>query len=272
MHVEPMGYREFCEAHGARGEREDAFLKFAMVGGVPQYWEFFEPESTPADVAESLFFGKSARLQNEADRLLKDERIEGITAKSILEAIGRGAAKPSEIAGRLGVLQTNLSRPLQVLLSASLVSRVIPFGESIRSTKRVLYEISDLALHFWYNTYSPHRSRWHLYDARKRLELLRGHAAWALEHSYRCLFPDASRYWEGDACEFDAVRHADGSGKAVILSEIKWQKLTPRDRASLRSSVEHKFSTSRLAGSYQLAAVEILDFHDVVATLLAAER
>lgn len=124
MRIEPMGYREFCEAHGARGDREDTFLKFAMVGGVPQYWEFFEPKDSPADVAESLFFGKSARLQNEADRLLKDERVEGITAKSILEAIGRGAAKPSEIGGRLGVSQTNLSRPLQVLLSASLISRV----------------------------------------------------------------------------------------------------------------------------------------------------
>lgn len=268
LHIEPMGYREFCEAHGVTGEEENTFLKFAMVGGVPQYWDFFDADDTPCEVADSLFFGKSARLQNEADRLLKDEKVEGIAAKSILEAIGRGAAKPSEIGGRMAISQTNLSRPLQVLLASSLVSRMIPFGESIRTTKRVLYEISDPALHFWYNTYSPHRSRWHLYDSKKQLQLLRGHAAWALEHCYRQLFPDASRYWEGDTCEFDAVRHADSSGRAIILSEIKWQKLTSRERASLRSALEHKFSTSRLRDAYRLADVEILDFNDVVKALL----
>ena len=267
LHLEPMGYREFCKWLGCDYRGEEAFVKYAMVGGVPQYWQYTSKEDTPLGAADQLFFAKHGRLQNEADRLLKDERVEGITAKSILEAIGRGAAKPSEIGGRLGIPQTSLGRPMQVLMASSLVARTIPFGESMRSTKRVLYEISDPALRFWYNVYSPHRSRWHLYSKVKREDILRNHAARVLEQSYRSLFPDACRYWEGDFAEFDAVRHADETGKSIIVSEIKWGKLDNKSKGALRLSTSEKFNGCSLALRYKLADIEILDFGDVVRAL-----
>jgi hypothetical protein len=39
----------------------------------------------------------------------------------VLEAVGRGASKTSEIAARLGTAQTNLGRTLQQRLDASLL-------------------------------------------------------------------------------------------------------------------------------------------------------
>ena len=49
------------------------------------------------------------------------QRIAGLTPLSVLEAVGRGASKTSEIAARLGTAQTNLGRTLQQGLDASLL-------------------------------------------------------------------------------------------------------------------------------------------------------
>lgn len=270
LHLTPMNYRHFCEAIGVNGKNEEDFIKYSLVGGIPQYWTYCEPGDSALDWAEQLFFGKSARLQAEPDSILRDEHVEGLAAKAILEAIGRGAAKPSEIAARLGVAQTNLGRPLQILLNASMIERQLPFGESVRTTKRVLYRVSDVAMRFWYNVYSPHRSRWHLYGKDQRLQLLRDHAASVLESSYRSLFPDSTRYWEGDRVEFDSVRFLDGGGKAVIVSEIKWRQLSAAGRESIRQSVTAKFNISILARRYKLSKVEALDFTDVTRALIQA--
>jgi len=34
---------------------------------------------------------------------------------------------------------------------------VLPFGESVRSTKKILYRIQDPTMRFWFRIYSPHR-------------------------------------------------------------------------------------------------------------------
>lgn len=267
LHLQPMGYREFCKWLSCDYLSEEAFLRYSIIGGIPQYWQYIEKKETSLETADQLFFSKHGRLQNEADRLLKDENVDGIMAKSILEAIGRGAVKPSEIGGRLGIPQTNLGRPLQVLMASSLVTRTIPFGESMRTTKRVLYEIADPALRFWYNVYSPHRSRWYLYGQVKREEMLKNQASIVLEQSYRAHFPDACRYWEGNLAEFDAVRHADERGKSIIISEIKWGPMDQKCKATLRQSIREIFDGCALAERYKLSDIEILDFKDVVKAL-----
>ena len=206
-------------------------------------------------------------FENEPHRILKDENINGLRPLSILEAIGRGASKPSEIAKRLGVRQTDIGRPLQALLDASLLTREIPFGESIRSTKKTLYSIADHTMRFWYSVYSPHRSRWHLYSKEKKQQILHTHAAGTLEKEYRSLFPDGARYWEGNDIELDRVRHADKSAKRIIISEIKWKDLTTRTRTRLKRGLQEKYLSSALAQKYPEADFEILSFSDVVQKL-----
>jgi hypothetical protein len=78
-------------------------------------------------------------LEQEPQRLLRDEGVIGLNAVAVLEALGRGAERPSEIASRLGTAQTNLSRLLHQLLDVSILTRELPFGESVRSTKRTLF-------------------------------------------------------------------------------------------------------------------------------------
>ncbi len=76
--ISPMNYLAFAEACGLRAAQRDTFAKFAIVGGIPKYWEFVEPKRTAVDLAETLFFGFAPYFNEEPARLLRDEGIAGI--------------------------------------------------------------------------------------------------------------------------------------------------------------------------------------------------
>ena len=233
----------------------ESFTRFALVGGIPKYWEFVEPRATALDLAEELFFGRSAFLEDEPGRILRDENIAGLTALSVLEAVGRGAEKTSEIAARLGTAQTNLSRTFQQLLDASVLAREIPFGESMRSTKKTRYRIQDPALRFWFQVYSPHRTRWQTYSRAEKKKLIHDHASTVFEDFCRSQHPAATRYWEADV-EFDYVRE---EGKRAVVSEVKFKRLSAAERRQLENHLAAGWQRSALARRFRDVTFEILD-------------
>ena len=266
IHLKPMDYAAFCGACGLDRSSKESFTRYALVGGIPKYWEFVEAGATALDLAEELFFGRSAFLEDEPVRILREERIAGLTPLSVLEAVGRGASKTSEIAARLGTAQTNLGRTLQQLLDASLLEREIPFGESLRTTKKTLYHIGDPALRFWFRVYSPHRSLWHRLTIEEKTKLLHDHAATVFEDYCRSRHPDAARYWEAGA-EFDFLRK-DGDG--VVVSEVKFKKLTDAEKTGLKKQLAEKWKSSAAAHRYPRATFEILDTSELGARFTEA--
>ncbi|MGH8138667.1 MAG: ATP-binding protein [Steroidobacteraceae bacterium] len=260
VHVRPMSYASFCDACRLNPADSESFTRFSIVGGIPKYWEFVDPKSSALDLAEELFFGFAPYLDQEPARILRDEGISGLNALSLLEAVGRGAEKPSEMAARLGTAQTNLSRLLQQLLDASILERELPFGESVRSTKRTHYRIQDPALRFWFRVYSPHRSRWHGYSIQERQKLLQDHASTVFEDFCRMQFTDATRYWERDL-EFDLVRSEgrDEARKKLVVSEVKWKRLTPTERHQIEKQLAATWQRSALRHRHPSVAFEVLD-------------
>jgi AAA+ ATPase superfamily predicted ATPase len=246
----------------------DQFLKFSLMGGIPRYWQYAAEAADVIDVADCLFFGKTARLEDEPDRILRDEDIFGLQSRSILESIGRGSSRSSEISGRLGIPQTGLSKPLAILMNANLVTRVLPFGESPRNSKRTLYRIADYALRFWYQVYSPHRTRWYLYGRAQKLNLIKTHAGGVLEDEFRKQYPDACPYWEGEKLEFDSVRFDPNDLKRVIISEIKLGKTSAQESKALESAIELKFKDSLLGVKNSVSKIEVLSGTDVLRDLL----
>ncbi len=255
LHVAPMSYRAFCVACGLEPGVMESFSRFSLVGGIPKYWEFVEKHATTLDLAEELFFGRSAFLEDEPRRILRDEDITGLTALSVLEAVGRGAEKPSEIAAHLGTAQTNLSRILQQLLDASVLTREIPFGESMRSTKRTRYRIQDPALRFWFQVYSPHRTCWQSYPRSQREKLVHDHASTVFEDHCRARYPDAARYWERDL-EFDSVRQEQGR---AVVSEVKFKQLSRTERRQIENHLQAGWQRSSLVDRFQGVSFEVLD-------------
>jgi AAA+ ATPase superfamily predicted ATPase len=182
---------------------------------------------------------------------------------SVLEAIGRGAERPSEIARRLGVPQTNLGRLFEQLLDASLVTRELPFGESLRSTKRVLYRIADPALRFWFRVYSPHRTLWRQYSTSRRRELIHQHAATVFEDYCRDAVSGASRYWENDL-EIDFVAPVAADPQSLQVVEVKWRQLTTVQRSQIERDLREKWQRSALAGKYPHPVFRVIDARALV--------
>lgn len=89
------------------------------------------------------------------------------------------------------------------------------------------------------------------------MKLIHDHASHVFEAEYRRLFYESQRYWES-SCKFDCVRYADGSGKNIIISELKFRDLKKAEIESLSKQLELKFLRSKFAQNYS-ASFEIVD-------------
>ncbi len=124
---------------------------YCILGGVPFYYELLEKRGITNPVND-LFFDVAAPLKEEGQNVLRQEF--GVSYKkyfSIIEAIGAGVVTGSEIANRLGVSQTTLSKYIISLhQDFQLVERNVPFGQNIQRSKKGLYSIKDNAIAFWF--------------------------------------------------------------------------------------------------------------------------
>lgn len=241
--LEPMSYAWFCRALHYPPTDPLSFARFSLVGGVPHYWNLM-PRGPVLNQAAHLYFTGPAILAEEPSSWIRDEGITGNLPKALLDLIGRGACKPSEMAGRLGTAQGNLSRPLAILLEAGLIRRELPFGESIRTTKRVYYRIEDPALAFYYGTFLPLRSIWNRMSPGDRMAAIHRHAAGTWESFCRSLHPGSGRYWEKGA-EIDLV-WPEEPGKKYLVAECKWRRIRQADERRLLESLRGRFSNTSL--------------------------
>ena len=132
---------------------------YAIWGGMPRYWELAEPYGGDFDAAvDALILDPAGPLHDEPDRLLRSEMPPATALRPLLDVIGGGAHRLSEIADRLGKPASSLSRPLAALMEMNFVRRETPFGSSPASGKRSLYGIDDPFLRLWFAVAAPHRA------------------------------------------------------------------------------------------------------------------
>lgn len=246
--VRPLAASHLRGAFGARSATDLCRLHAAW-GGVPRYWEL--AVDAGRDVVaqiDALVLDPLGPLHDEPDRLLLEELPPAVELRPLLDAIGAGAHRVSEIGARLGRPATSLSRPLLRLQELGLVRREVPFGEDERSGKRALYRLDDPFVRLWFRVVAPHRAALRTSRPVERRRLLARHlpglvaAAW--EELCRSLLPGAggvlgavgpfepaSRWWRGNLPEWDVVSR---SGRALLVGEVKWSD-APVDRARLEA-------------------------------------
>ena len=258
LRINPLSYRDFCAAFKLDPRRAENFTKFSIVGGIPKYWELIDIRQSPREIVDDLFFSYAPYMEEEPKKILYDENVYGINPVNLLETIGRGCQKPSEMASRLNTVQSNISRVLQQLLDVNIITREIPFGESTKTTKLTLYKIQDPCIRFWYNVYSPHRVRWHYYNEEQKNLLIHEHTGTVFEDYWRILFPGSSRFWERDI-EFDLVSFSLHNPKELIVAEVKWKKLTQKEKETILSQLSYKWQQSRLSQKYPKVRFHLFD-------------
>ena len=215
---------------------------YALWGGMPRYWELAAPFGNDIEAAvDALVLDSAGPLHGEPDRLLREETLAVTALRPLLDVIGNGAHRISEIADRLGKPASSLSRPLASLVEMELVRRETLFGADPKSGKRSLYRIDDPFLRLWFWVVAPHRAALAATPRETRLRYWRrrrsGIESLAWEESCRMAVPLLHRSnsmrarlgpWEsvqgfrrGNARELDIVaRSVDG--RRLLVGEVKW--------------------------------------------------
>lgn len=251
----------------APGKPEMAVEAYSFWGGVPRYWELAADHASSHQALRDLVLSPLGRLYEEPLRILRDGLRDTAQASSILSLIGVGCSRPSEIAARLGKPASSMSRPLGRLLEMELIGREVPFGESPRRSKKVLYRIADPFLRTWFRFVEPNRSR-----LEARLvdlvmagleERLRHHAAETWEELARESVPllalhgetwgPAGRWWgsglDRRPLELDVVAESL-DGDALLVGKVQ-RSAIERPEAEL-ARLAHKVETLPLASGRQV--------------------
>ncbi|MCX6252361.1 MAG: ATP-binding protein [Bacteroidetes bacterium] len=217
----------------------ETIKEFGVWGGVPRYWEIRKQSNNFEEAIRYHVLDQYGILYEEPERLFSDEMRTSVQAFSVLSLIGAGCHRISEIAGRLGKPTTQLSRLLGFLTDLGYIRREIPFGESVRSTKKSLYKIEDPFLHFYFTFLVPNKSKLEfglidqvLMDISRNYdkylsglweELCRSAVPYLECQGNR--FNPASRWWgngiDGKTMEIDMI--AESTDKRILLvGEVKW--------------------------------------------------
>lgn len=207
---------------------------YTAWGGVPRYWELAADHGGGVfEQIESLVLDPGGPLHREPDRLLLEEIPAALELRPILDAIGAGAHRVSEIGARLGRPATSMSRPLERLAGMGIVRREIPFGETEKESRRSLYRLSDPFFRLWFRAVAPHRAALAAGTRPSRKATLakiwEALAAEAWEEICRARVPrlsggawkPAARWWKGNDPEWDVVSEA-GDGSRLLLGEVQW--------------------------------------------------
>jgi AAA+ ATPase superfamily predicted ATPase len=227
---------------------------WTAFGGVPRYWELAaERRGSARDRVLALALDPLGPLFAEPDRLLVEETPPAVELRPVLDALGAGAHRLSEIAGRLGRPATSLGHALDRLIGMTLIRREVPYGESARGGKRSLYKIDDPFLRLWFRVVAPNRAaltagtpasrsavldeHWHLLLGqawedlcRRGVPTIRG--ALARRGPWR----PPNRYWHGAEPEWDLVADAL-DGKRVLVGEA-WFSVRPATAAMVTREAE----------------------------------
>jgi uncharacterized protein len=244
LHIGPLAPTYLAAAFEKRGAVECVEL-YGAWGGIPRYWELArEVGGSIAEQIDRLVLDPLGPLHREPDRLLLEELPPAVETRPVLDAIGMGAHRVSEIAGRLGRPATSMARPLERLVSMGLVRREVPFGESAKASRRSLYRIDDPFFRLWFRVVAPKRGLLAAGSKASRLALLdrqwAGLVAQAWEELCRLRLPavadgtplgrlgpwePASRWWRGNQPEWDVVSRSVERDR-ILVGDAKWSRKT----------------------------------------------
>lgn len=253
LFIRPMDYFAFCEYFKVSPSKI-TFMYYSLVGGIPKYWNWLDLSIPIEKMADLLYFSDDCYMEFETTTLLADENLNTNKMKTILSIIAKGATRPSEMATRLEVPQTNLSRPLSALVKTGIIFREIPFGETEKNPKKVQYFVKDGMIKFFYEYVLVHRGRWPSYAYSLKIDLLKQHASHLFE-SFVMAENKSTRFWS-KGIEIDGVRFENG---ILFFQEVKFTKLKMEKIKQIYQHYKNEIANMPVFCSYKKKVLQIFD-------------
>jgi len=210
---------------------------YAMLGGVPAYWERFDPRASIDQNIRSQFLQGNNLMQDEPRLLLQDFVSDAHNYVAILRAIAHGYRTPKEISGYTGLDDKHVPAYLARLIDTGFVERRIPVtaNPSSRSGRHV---ITDPFLRFYFRFLTRHQMQLALGVQEQALEEIKRHLLdfigthtweelcqeWTLRAGAQGAIPfmpdQVGSFWNRQT-QLDVVG-INSMEKTLLLGECKW--------------------------------------------------
>ena len=245
----PFGVTQAFYSNYAADER---VAVYAMLGGVPAYWERFDPGKSVSENIRGEFLNYNASMHDEPRLLLADFLHEPHNYVSIFRAIANGAGTPKEIAGFSGLDEKHIPQYLNVLTDTGFIARRVPVTQPPAS-RSGRHFITDPFLRFYYRFLARRQSQLALGVDEQALEEIKRHLLdfigtytweelcqeWLLRATGKDRLPflpdQVGGAWTRKA-QVDVVG-INSMEKTLILGECKWSPRT-MDRSVLEDLIQ----------------------------------
>ncbi|BBO72803.1 ATPase [Desulfosarcina widdelii] len=231
----PLPYNYTRDFFPKRRENELVEL-YSISGGVPRYLELIREYPSFDEALHKLALHRSGILYREARYLLQEEITTPNTCWSILNALGNGTGRISELGSRLRLPANQLTRYIELLRDLYLIYREVPVLEkNPQKSKKGFYQVADPFLRLWFGAIYPYASFLEFGQIRVVEERLRplidSHIAHCYEKlcrefvSFRAVEMDClrvGRQW-GRNYEID-VAGVNGKNELTVVGECKWSR------------------------------------------------
>lgn len=165
--LEPFSFKETKKFY-PEAPFENCFSLFAISGGIPAYARVFDGQKTLKENIVENVLPEGKYLSVEPELLLSEEFDDPRSYLTILQAIGLGRTKFSEIIQQSHLQATALPIYLQTLTELRLVKKEVPVTDPVSpKSKMGSYSLSDPFLRFYFSFIFPNNSliKGHSYDA-----------------------------------------------------------------------------------------------------------
>jgi uncharacterized protein len=216
---------------------EERVALYAILGGVPAYWERFDSQKSVSENIKSELLNYNASLHDEPRLLLADFLRDPHNYISIFRAIANGAGTPKEISRFSGLDEKHIPQYLSVLSETGFIARRVPVTQS-PSSRLGRHFIRDPFLRFYYRFLAKRQSQLALGVDEQALEEIKRHLIdfigtytweelcqeWLLRAAGKRLLPflpdQVGSAWTKKA-QVDVVG-INTMEKTLILGECKW--------------------------------------------------
>jgi AAA+ ATPase superfamily predicted ATPase len=148
LHLLPLGFG-LTPPYFPHYSPEERMAVYAMLGGIPAYWERFDPGINLDENIRRGFLGVKHLWGDEPRLLLQDHLAEAHNYIAILRAIAHGQRTPKAIAEFSGLPETHIPAYLSKLIDTGFVERRVPVTAPPGS-RLGQHHIADPFLRFYY--------------------------------------------------------------------------------------------------------------------------
>lgn len=210
---------------------------YAMLGGVPAYWQRFDPGRSVSENIRHEILNYSSSLHDEPRLLLADFLRDPHNYVAIFRAIAGGAAKPKEIARESGLDEKSIPQYLNILTDTGFIARRTPLTRPPVS-RLGRHFITDPFLRFYFRFLARRQTQLAIGIEDQALEEIKRHLLdfigantweelcqeWLLRSTEQAVLPfipdQVGASWTRNA-QVDVVG-VNSMEKTLILGECKW--------------------------------------------------